>query len=438
MTDSPSQEPVSPQAEDIQRFDVMIAGAGIAGLLAAHKICTTSPNLRVALLEKEPCLGGRMVMGGQSSQYGYGFHSVTPRLYEFWNQALKSDPEADDLPSLVNTRLTRAGILAGNKLTEFDTADLCNERGARALGGLAASRQWSEVNQLMAAENSFDETFADVWKAPRKSPATLVLETYSQGFGITNIWETSPGGIAERASSFTSHMYAGDWQKAFDALVKPLIDRGQLTLHTNARIIDAEFFKEQNTWTVDTAQGSFQASSLIVAQPPWTASQWLPKNFWPSQLATIISKTKPVSAVILSTPVESGDVSDLPQLVFIPAEGVQATISAKEIVFQATIDYEMSVVAPDVVKAVKRLKRAHRKLIAALPELKTGLEHVALMPVSWAQSPTLSERKHLDKLKMNAVQEHHLSFCGDAYGQSLDGDTNLIESVISASEAILS
>lgn len=435
MTDSLSS---SPETAAASAFDVIVAGGGIAGLLSAHKICTASPELRVVLLEKEPRVGGRMVTGGQASEYGYGFHSVTPRLYEFWNQALKSDPEADDLPSLINSRLTRASILAGNKLTEFDTADLCNEKGARALGGLAASRQWADVAALMKSENSFDETFAEVWKAPRKSPATLVLETYSQGFGITNIWETSPGGIAERASSWTSHMYAGDWQKAFDALVKPLIERGQLSLQTNARIIDADYSKEQKRWTADTAQGSFSAPSLVVAQPPWTASQWLPKAFWPSSLATIVSKTKPVSAVVLSCPIEAGDVTDLPQLVFIPAESVQATISSKEIVFQATIDYEMSVVAPDVVKAVKRLKRAHRKLSAALPEIKTGMEHVALMPVSWAQSPTLSERKHLDKLKMNAVQEHHLSFCGDAYGQSLDGDTNLIESVISASEAILS
>lgn len=419
-------------------FDVVIAGGGIAGLLAAHKICTASADTKVVILEKEPRLGGRMVTGGQVSEYGYGFHAVTPRLYEFWNQALKTDPEGDDLPSLVNNRLTRAAILAGNKLTELDTADLCNERGARALGGLAAARQWPEVSTLMTAEDSFDETFANKWKSPRKSPATLVLETYSQAFGITNIWESSPGGIAERASSFTSHMYSGDWQKAFAALTKPLIERGQLVLFTNARIIDAEYSKENKTWSVDTAQGNFCASSLVVAQPPWTASQWLPKTLWPSSLATIVSKTKPVSAVILSCPVESGDVSDLPQLIFIPAESIQATISSTEIVFQATIDYEMSVVAPDVVKAVKRLKRAHRKLIAALPEIKTGIEHVALMPVSWAQSPTLSERKHLDRLKMEKVQEQHLSFCGDGYGQSLDGDTNLVESVISASEAILS
>ena len=120
----------------------------------------------------------------------------------------------------------------------------------------------------------------------------------------------------------------------------------------------------------------------------------------------------------------------------VPSESVQAVVTKSEIVFQATIDYEMSLQAPDVVKAVKRLKRAHRKFLAALPEIKTGVERVALVPVGWAQSPNQLERKHLDRLKMDAIQDRHLAFCGDAYGQSLNGDDNLIESVLSASEAM--
>lgn len=418
-------------------YHTIIVGGGVAGILTAQRLCAENPDIKVLILEKESRLGGRAVTGGTSQQYGYGFHGVTPRLYEFWNQALKQDPEADDLPSLMNTRLSRTAILMGNRLTSVDAADLSNERGARALGGLAASRQWGDVKTLFESEDRFDHTFAEKWKAPRKSPATMVLETYAQAYGITNIWDSTPGGIAERASTLTSQMYGGNWQSAIDALTKPYIERGQLAVHLNARVIDATYTTDK-TWELDTAQGDFSAKSIVVAQPPWTASQWLPKNLWPSSLAAIVSKTKPVSSVTLSCPIESGDTSEIPQLIFIPAENAQATVTAKEIVFQATIDFEMSVVAPDVVKAVKRLKRAHKKFLAAVPEIKTGIEHVALVPVSWAQTPHNSERKHLDKLKMNAVQQPHLCFCGDAYGQSLDGDANLIESVISTSEAILS
>ena len=138
----------------------------------------------------------------------------------------------------------------------------------------------------------------------------------------------------------------------------------------------------------------------------------------------------------MSCPVLSGSTTELAQFIIIPSESVQATISPKEIVFQATIDYELSLQAPDVVKAVKRLKRALKKLLTAAPEIKTGIERVALVPVGWAQTPSIMERKHLDRLKIDAVQDRHLAFCGDAYGKSLNGDDNLIESVISASEAI--
>jgi glycine/D-amino acid oxidase-like deaminating enzyme len=322
----------------------------------------------------------------------------------------------------------------GNKFSEVDTKNLCSDKGAKALGGLAAQRQWNEVQKLFDAEDRFDKPFSEVWKSPRKSPATMVLETYAQAFGITNIWEASPGAIAERSSFYTSEPYTGDWSPALKALTQKLEDSGQLSIRTNARIFNADH--DNNEWHVQTAQGHFFGERLIVAQAPWIASQWLPKKLWPTQLLTVVSKTKPVSLVTLSCPVLSGSTTELAQFIIIPSESVQATISPKEIVFQATIDYELSLQAPDVVKAVKRLKRALKKLLTAAPEIKTGIERVALVPVGWAQTPSIMERKHLDRLKIDAVQDRHLAFCGDAYGKSLNGDDNLIESVISASEAI--
>jgi methylenetetrahydrofolate dehydrogenase (NADP+)/methenyltetrahydrofolate cyclohydrolase len=39
----------------------------------------------------------------------------------------------------------------GNKFSEVDTKNLCSDKGARALGGLAAQRQWSEILKLLEA-----------------------------------------------------------------------------------------------------------------------------------------------------------------------------------------------------------------------------------------------------------------------------------------------
>lgn len=428
----PSETP-SVVPSETKSFDVVIAGAGVSGLLVAHKYCQANPEAKVLVLEKDSRVGGRLgTLSGDSR--GVGFNSVTPRLYEFWNQAIKQDPEADDLPSLVSGKQAKAAILMGNKFSEVETKKLYTEEGARALGGLAAKRQWNDVKTLFESEDNFDKTFAESWKSPRKSPAIMVLETYAQAFGITNIWESTPGAIAERGSFYTSEPHTGDWTPALAALTKSFEVSGQLQIQTNARIINADH--DGDEWHIQTAQGHFFGDRMVIAQPPWIASQWLPKKLWPTQLLTVINKTKPVSLVVLSAPITGGHSEGLPQMVMIPAESVQVTISKTEIVFQATIDYELSLQAPDVVKAVKRLKRAHKKFLAATPELKTGIERVALVPVAWSQTPSMMERKHLDRLKMDDIQDRHLAFCGDAYGRSLNGDDNLIESVTSAYEAI--
>ena len=184
MTDN--TETMTNQETDQTHYDVIIAGAGISGLLVAHRYCSANPNSKVLLLEKDSRAGGRLgtVSNDEAADIrGQGFNAITPRLYEFWNQAIKHDPEADDLPSLVSGKQTKTAVLMGNKFSEVDTKNLYSEKGARILGGMAAQRQWKDVQALFDAEDKFDHTFADVWKAPRKSPATMVLETYAQAAG---------------------------------------------------------------------------------------------------------------------------------------------------------------------------------------------------------------------------------------------------------------
>jgi glycine/D-amino acid oxidase-like deaminating enzyme len=414
-------------------FQVIIAGAGVSGLLVAHRYCVANPEGKILILEKDSRAGGRLgTLEGDSR--GMGFNTVTPRLFDFWNQAIKQDPEADDLPTLVSERQTRAAVLMGNKFSNFESKNFCTDKGVRALGGLAAQRQWGDVTSLLNSETSFDKTFAEVWKSPRKSPATLVLETYAQAFGITNIWEATPGAIAQRGAIYASEPFTGNWTPALKALTKKYEESGQITIQTGARIIDAT--RDGDEWQIQTAQGFFFGAKLVIAQAPWIAAQWLPKPLWPTQLLTVVNKTKPVSLVTLSCPILEGDTKDVAQFIVVPSESIQASVSPNEIVFQATIDFELSLQAPDVVKAVKRLKRAHRKFLLAATHIKTGVERLSLVPVAWAQTPIMQERKYLDRLKMENIQDNHLAFCGDAYGQSLNGDDNLIESVVSASEAI--
>jgi glycine/D-amino acid oxidase-like deaminating enzyme len=422
-----------------KQFDVIIAGGGIAGILTARKIHDAFPQKSILILEKERHLGGRAITGGtKHDRYGYGLNGLSPRLYDYWNETLKSDPDSEDLPAFMSERLTEVGLLMGQKVSTFSAKDLCHIKGARALGGLAAARQWADVETIFGAEELRDKTFADVWKGTRKAPASLVLETYAQSFGVTDIWESSVQALKDRSDVFMQEPFVGNWDKAIEATLQNGIASGKISVQTSARIVDASLDAESRIWHIDTASGSYLAGKLIVAQPPWQATQWLPKQCLPPHVATLASKTKPVSTVVLTCPIlpetKTEIIDAMPQLLFVPAEGSHVIIQDEEVVLKATIDYEMSVVAPDVVKAVKRLKRALRKFAAAYPDLKLGPEHVALVPVGWAQTPFESERKHIDKLKLKNIQSKQLMFCGDAYGTSFDGDVNLIESIQSILE----
>ena len=99
---------------------------------------------------------------------------------------------------------------------------------------------------------------------------------------------------------------------------------------------------------------------------------------------------------------------------------------------QATLNFELTLSAPEVVKAVKRLRRARKKLLAAVPELKVDGDHIALLPVAWGQPLAPNERKVMAKLADFKFQAKHLLFCGDAYGPHLEGDKNIIDSALKA------
>lgn len=448
-----------------QHFDIIVAGGGIAGCLAAARLADANPNLKILLLDKEQWLGGRLRSTGKS--WSHGFNSISPQLYEFVNQSIKADPEADtELTAFVSDRQQKVGILSGSSVTDVAVDDLFTTKGARAFGGLAAARQWDEVQKLLTTANtSVDDTtdesdedsnnadnptrragatagqpFSALWKMPRQSPAAVVLGHYAALFGIPDLWSATPKAILERAQYHTGKLYNGRWDTALEALIKRAQEAGILTIQCGAHIVNAsQVADDKAKWQIETSQGTYRAQNLVVAMPPWAAAAWLPKSFWPTALLTVISKTKPVSAVVLTEKVSENIDESLPDVFLIPAEGVQAyltkTSAGQEITFQATIDFEISHQAPEVVKAVKRLKRARRKLLVAYPGFCSENDQIALVPVGWAQSPSSSETKAIERLGKQPLNKNGLAFCGDAYGASYDGDSNLIKSVLTACEA---
>ena len=74
-------------------------------------------------------------------------------------------------------------------------------------------------------------------------------------------------------------------------------------------------------------------------------------------------KAKPSSAVVISESIVQAPKEDIPDVILVPAESCQIITNQKDsLCFQATLNYELTVQAPAVVKAIKRLKRAQEKL----------------------------------------------------------------------------
>lgn len=479
-------------------FDVIIAGAGISGALAAlrlvvGRVATSGSEdgsehgndfapLKILLVDKEDMPGGRLRSLAEASHapehpaWGYGLNGVSQSLIDFWQQTMRGDPDAAWDPVAFSAKeQDTLGILSGSELTRLPLEQTFAGKGARALGGMAAARQWSHVEAIMATESRASEaaqddagdaavdseeepvnradqqSFADVWKESRKAPAAVVLEQYSALLGITDLWSTPAEAFRQRVHYHTGPLRRGPWQVAIAEALQKYIDAGLVELSTGCRVMSATFEGKlpdpakasgkaalaEGDWKLVTSKGTFSSPRLVVAQPPWQAVAWLPKHFWPASLLAVTSKVKPVSAVTLTERLEKPASQDLPDLILIPAEGVQAVRSSEdEITFQAIIDYEISVQAPEVVKAVKRLKRARKKLLAACPGSMSENERIALVPVAWGQSASVSETKLIQRMAKSHLSTGNLAFCGDCYGASYIGDENVVKSVVSATNII--
>lgn len=415
-------------------YDVVIAGAGIVGCLAAARIRAGNPNVKLLVLEKDPVPGGRLRSTHEAlRRWSCGLDEVTPELFEFVRNTFQADPEAQDLPRYISERHLNAGVLAGGKLVEFPISDLFAAKGARRIGGTTAQSAWSKVDEVFGQadtdEHMAHSSFAKVWKHTRKNAASVVLEHFANGVGITDIWSSSVEALQQRSRAIQGGTITGDWEGAISELFGEAGCLKAAQLITDCRIVNA--IREADVWKLESEKGEFRAKSLIVAQSPWAALEWLPKQYWPLPVLEIALKTRPVSLVVLSEVIDH--YVDLPAMTFITSEKVFVSVKNKrEICYKAPLDFEVTLDAPEVVKAVKRLKRARKKLLQQVPNLVTRGEHLELLPVAWTQSTDSSDKRYFQRLEKKAVNTASLAFCGDAYGTSYIGDINLRRSVIEA------
>lgn len=424
-----------------ETYDIIIAGGGVSGILLANRVALQNPEQRVLLIEKESYIGGRIRdTDPESSRWSYGLNRVSPELYEFLQQTIRGVSHADDLEEFHRGSSKSIGVLAAHKVQSVELDQMFTKKGARLVGGAAAARDWTLVDDLLSKGESGDsqQSVANLWKSKRNAPSAIVLEHLARAVGIANVWQSSAGALNERVGRYTNEGIDGDWGKLLLQLIQSEDNEflPNLSVVTDSTIVDAQFDEESSQWDIQTSRGGFQGRALAVCQSPWDAIRWLPKAHWPTELLHVVNKAKPVSLLTLTETLDG--IQDIPETIIVPAEDTQVVVRAdfKEVTFQATLDFELSLQAPAVVKAVKKLKRARRKFLATYPDAKLSGDHLALQPVGWSQPISASDFRYMKKLENYKFNQSHLIFCGDAYGNSYCGEKNTIRSVLAACEGL--
>ncbi len=413
----------------VDSSDVIITGSGVAGLLALRILSRERPEWTFTLLEREPWHGGRMRSSLEAEgSRSCGLQSASSELYDFIMSTL-----GDGTPTESVRRLQSVGVMTGQKVQTLDFDKITTSEMARAIAGSAATKDWGLVEELLGSETPIEDPINHAWKGDKKSAALVPLEQLAHYWGVPELAGSSLRPLQAGFKDARKGLWTGRWDLLFDPLIAQLRADNRLRVQTRAQIMTAKY--EDKTWTVMSTQGTFQGSRLLVAQSPWEASLWLPKDYWPSRLLNIASKTKPVSLVMLS---ELNAFEGLPDVLFITAEDAQVLHLKGQICFQTPINYELTVQAPAVVKAVKRLKRARKKLATMYPDMgPEGNEQLALLSVGWTHAIHPPEYKWFEKIDAAHVQKPHLGFAGDSIGAEASGDLNLRASVQDACEALL-
>ena len=417
--------------------DVMVIGGGISGVLLASRYLTSATHKpSLTILEKESTIGGRLshIQGGR---WGYGLGHISHDLFQYLDQTLKFHPEAKDLPEFGIHCRSSLGLFSANQIKQVSTNHGLDRQNAAHLAGASVARDWECIEELMVnasdtAKNK--QSVAQLWSGDRRSPSATVLESLALSAGIPDVWSARASVIHQRL--FSPSRFSGGWLTALTELIQRYQSSHGLEVVPNCQVVGAQKTSDQY-WNIKTTRGVYHAKRLVAAQPPWDTLNWLPKEYWPKPILDLVLKTKPVSVISLCEQVIEAQTDMPPDLTLMPAEKVQISFDEGEICYQGTLPYEVSLQDPNVVKAVRRLKRARRKFHQFYSKMKVEGEYLALLPSGWAQAYEAANAKWLGKLENDRFQQPTLTFCGDAYGHEANCDLNIIHSVNSACQQFL-
>lgn len=423
-----------------QKYDVIVAGAGLAGLLTCLRLKAIKPEQTLCLIETNQKPGGRLVNSDDKNlSWPSGLVSISKELLDFFSHTLKGMPFSYELSHFEAIERARLGVISGGELSSFFTKDALDGTFAHLVGGAPGRRHWQAVLDLLNQPFEVDTSFLKAWKHEKKHPALPALEALLRSVGIFDLWSSSVVAIKERLFELLAGHFYAPWEALFEELMGFMNQLSGFDSYFDASIVDAEL--SDGLWQLKTKKGLVWGAKLIVAQPPWFALNWLPRHYIPVEILNFALKTKPVSLLTLSEGIEG--ICSLPDLTFVTSEQVEVFHQqGRNLCYQIPMDYEVSMDAPEVIKALRRLRRAQRKVHKHIePGVLRG-EKLRLQSVAWPASCLFQDNrliKALGSIKASSDPGSHISFVGDSYGASFCGDSNLLMSLLQmASDASFS
>jgi glycine/D-amino acid oxidase-like deaminating enzyme len=421
-------------------FDLAVIGGGLPGALAATRLKLLKPELSIILIEKERHWGGRIRNSRvEEGIWSVGLDFISAPMIDFWDKLIASAGFEQDLSNFKLGELRQAGVLAGGKISEFSFGEMFTSKAAGKIGGPSAKREWADLEKLLeeieSARDS-EKPFAKYWSGSRKSGSAVVLETLIPVWGVPDLWSAQAQVVQRKVVGAQQGKWQfGDWVQALEMTLSKVQQQG-LQTKMGCRVISSSYLDD--TWHLDTEAGEINAKSLLVAESPWEIETWLEKKQIPSPVLSVASKAKPASILALSDYLPSKPEGDIPQVTFVPSEGVQVIYDGdREVCYRITLDHEITFETPTVAKAVRSLKRAKKKFLTTIGVNESKEGPLVLLPVGWGLSWSSQDYKWTSKLGDYKFQSAHLAFCGDSYGESKDGDENIVNSILSACEAIV-
>ncbi len=361
---------------------------------------------------------------------------VTSPLFQFVNQTLRLDPENPDLESFLPLpQEEEVGIFCGGELYRISRKRLLQESVLKMLAGPQVARQWEELQTLWQPLPTVTPAGEATSVSPKKklnekNRAHQALHVLFQLADSASIWGLTEETWPARAQALCELRIRGNWEPALRQLLPT--ESETIQVDTDRQVLRA--VRKGGMWQIETSKGMIESQKLIVAQSPWQALEWLDRDEFPSLLFQRASKTQPVSTVLLSEKLTHTD-GCVPDLLFLPAQASTMIRSETELTFYTHIEYETSLDAPSVVKAIRRLRRAREKVRQKFPTLVSEGEYVALRTIASTAPHRIVEKRICEKIKETVFPKQFLAFCGDAYGDADNPDENIIRSILASVEA---